>query len=67
MWITLRQEKDRRKSASFPWMIAAVPPLGVIDNRAIHVNATSTRMRLLGAVWDVESRSMTDSVGMENV
>jgi hypothetical protein len=39
---------------------------GTIDDRTIHVNATSTRMRLFGAVWDVESRSMTDGVRMEN-
>jgi hypothetical protein len=26
---------------------------GVINDRAIHVNATSTRMCLFGTVWDV--------------
>jgi hypothetical protein len=39
---------------------------GAIDDRVIHVNATSTRTRLFGPVWDVESRSMTDGAGTEN-
>jgi hypothetical protein len=39
---------------------------GAIDDRAIHVNATSTRMRLFGAVWGVENRSMTDGAGLED-
>jgi hypothetical protein len=38
---------------------------GAINDRAIHVNATSTRTRLFGAVWDVESRTMTDDAGTE--
>jgi hypothetical protein len=49
-----------------PKLVSVTLFRGAIDDRAIHVNATSTRMRLFGAVWDVENRLMTDGAGMKN-
>jgi hypothetical protein len=67
------RERGHRNNPLNPFFWGTLPKLifatlfrGAIDNRAIHVNATSTRIRLFGAVSDVESRSMTDGVRMEN-
>lgn len=51
---------------TFSKLVSAALFCGAIDDRAIHVNATSTHTRLFDAVWDVESRSMTDGVGTGN-
>jgi hypothetical protein len=42
-----------RLGDTFPKLVSATLPRGAIDDRAIHVNATSTRMCLFGTVWDV--------------
>jgi hypothetical protein len=51
---------------TFSKLVSATLLRRAIDDRAIHVNATSTCIRLFGAVWDVEIRSMTGGAGMEN-
>jgi hypothetical protein len=47
-------------------LVAATLPRRAIDDRAIHVNATSTRVRLFGAVGAHQSGSMSVVAEMEN-
>jgi hypothetical protein len=48
---------------TFPKLISDALFRGAIDDRAIHVNATSTRMCLFGAFWHGQCPSMTGGVG----